>query len=473
LIDLYGQVKEVKMLYQELQTIEKNSSKYKKIDGAHEDVLGKLLKLAYQLESYPNYNERSKRLLRRTSFYETLAGGITGFAALRKAVDVTVRFSQKIIGFKKLVIVNKLPGETTSSPPPRTIKEKNRRQPQPTPTMTVRVALPTQKSPVLSEDVLPPQVVKVTYRPRGQAIATKSSQQVKLTTSSTIIPSKAGLPPQRTDVYQQRPHIRSPPNDADQETGTEWAQEWLGKSYVTLPAISKWNAKKAAAPTPPNKSTHEPSTKANISGQVMTPTPVQLHPQLSSCAQRFEAFVAPARQYLAPAERSLGFGQLQPVSKRDALLLVAVLLENQIPDTQWDAYYRLGFVVCKDKAECDVLRTIYTGLLCSSREKTVSFEKLWQSLHENTLVKFLEGYHFGLLRKKNPNLETFLSAPAYARTSVWRLVQFVQIGDKPNVEPFPAIRRDYGFSHTQCKTREDIQLLKSIYAEILQKRIPD
>jgi hypothetical protein len=470
LIRFYGQVKEVEVLHQELNHLKKNSLAYTKVDKAYEKALLGLLKLACHLKSKPAGNRRMERLLGKASFYEPLACGITALAAPRQAVDVMVRFSQKIVGFRKLVIVNGLPGGTTSSPPPRTIKETYRPQPQPTPATTIRVAPPTQKSPVLSEDVLPPQVVKVTYRLRGQATAPKISEQVKPTTSSITV--SAGLHPHRTDAYRQRPQICSPPNNADQTIGKEWAQEWLKKSYVALPAISKWNAKKAAAPAPPNKAAHEPSTKANISGQAMIPKLVQPLSQPSSIVEKFEAFVAPARQYLAPAERSLGFRELQPVSKRDSLLLVAVLLENQIPDTQWDAYYSFGFVVCRDKAERDVLRTIYTGLLCSAGEKTVSFEKLWQSLNENTLVKFLEGYHFGLLRRKNPNLETFLSAPAYARMSVWRLVQFVQIGDEPNVEPFPSIRRDYGFWYTQCKNREDVQLLKSIYAKILQKEPP-
>lgn len=77
-------------------------------------------------------------------------------------------------------------------------------------------------------------------------------------------------------------------------------------------------------------------------------------------------------------------------------------------------------------------------------------------------------------RSDLPFLEAFLSIPFAVGgpyPSVWRLKQFVAIGDPAEHPPIAALQWDYGFGN--CQTFEEVCILMEIYKRLLQHRDVD
>ncbi|KAF2660159.1 hypothetical protein K491DRAFT_589746 [Lophiostoma macrostomum CBS 122681] len=181
-----------------------------------------------------------------------------------------------------------------------------------------------------------------------------------------------------------------------------------------------------------------------------------------------ERLLQPAREWLEPSERHRTLRELEPSSKREALLLLAFLLEGQPPTADLDIYFDFGFVVCKTEDETMILAGLYKALLTKPGEKVDMFYQVWRALADNTLVELFDDNGYPTFRDEIPALERFLSASPGRRPTVWRLIQFIR--QQENTDPSAWLQRDYGFQF--CKQREEVERLKNIYSAILKKSSP-
>jgi hypothetical protein len=189
---------------------------------------------------------------------------------------------------------------------------------------------------------------------------------------------------------------------------------------------------------------------------------------VSTSEDPLERLLSPARQWLEPSERHLTLRELEPSAKRKVLLLLACLLDSQVPTPAFDIYFDFGFVVCTKPKETMTLAGLYKELLTNCGQKVDMFFELWKALSDNTLVQLFDRYGYETFRDEIPVLERFLTAPPGRRPTVWRLIHFLRQED--NTDPSPWLQRDYGFQF--CKHREEVERLKSIYRAILQKSRP-
>ncbi|KAF2878339.1 hypothetical protein BDV95DRAFT_600999 [Massariosphaeria phaeospora] len=188
----------------------------------------------------------------------------------------------------------------------------------------------------------------------------------------------------------------------------------------------------------------------------------------ASTSDPSEGFFGPARAFLPPAERQLGFRQLVPPAKRHAFLLLACLLRQKNPDPQWDCYHVFGYPTCRNQDEAQALGGIYSAIFTQCGEKVAMFAEVWRALEPNTVTQLFDKYDYQLFREAVPEVELFLRTQPNARESVWRLVQFLRATD--TTDPPPCLQRDYGFD--RCKHREDVMALKGIYSQVLKGRHP-
>lgn len=172
--------------------------------------------------------------------------------------------------------------------------------------------------------------------------------------------------------------------------------------------------------------------------------------------------------YLPPSERHIGLQKLEPIEKRETLLLVRSILENQTPNPSWNCYYLFGFPVCRDEDERQILVELYRVVLTTCSDKVSTFKNLWQALKQNTLPALFEKHGWSHCYRYIPDLKNFLATPVKKRPSVFRLIQFIQAEE--STDPPPCLIRDYGFDI--CRMREEVTVLKNIYKEMLATQGP-
>jgi hypothetical protein len=169
-----------------------------------------------------------------------------------------------------------------------------------------------------------------------------------------------------------------------------------------------------------------------------------------------------AMEFLLESDRQCGLAHLD-ATKKNALGLIEAVLHGKIPEPKENAYLLCGFAACRSAKEKAELRQIYSAYLLGRINKTKGFQALCHALEADTLLSLLEESReireaiCGL-----PGASLFLRISNKRKPTVWRLIQFL---DDTATEPPAYLRRDYGFQ--LCKTREEVQVLKDIYSDIL------
>jgi hypothetical protein len=190
------------------------------------------------------------------------------------------------------------------------------------------------------------------------------------------------------------------------------------------------------------------------------------HPNLAANQQNDALNLV--RPFLARQDRSPSVVQIQPASERDTVQLIGTVLRGNLLPMSANSWYTFGFVTTQNVEEERRLGGLYAALLKDARDPTSIFREITTAMETNTVIKLFDIKGYGHFREVFPRLEAFLTAPPAKRSSVWRLKQFIH--DEANTEPLPCLQRDYGFKF--CKQREEVQLLKGIYARVLDKVKP-
>jgi hypothetical protein len=175
-----------------------------------------------------------------------------------------------------------------------------------------------------------------------------------------------------------------------------------------------------------------------------------------------------AKKYLAPHERNIGVNLLQPISKQSAYMLVISLINGSNPLPEWNAYHHFGYAACRDEDECQRLGGTYRAILRECESESAALLKLYKALDDNALMNLFDDHKYSLIRQHIPDLERYLNTKAPERETVWTLIQFIRAKDQ--TDPPKSLLGGYRFEF--CKTRENVQVLKDLYADILKKMHP-
>ncbi|KAJ4289782.1 hypothetical protein N0V90_011112 [Kalmusia sp. IMI 367209] len=229
---------------------------------------------------------------------------------------------------------------------------------------------------------------------------------------------------------------------------------------------------------PPISQHSQPSTRA-IAPQSLEPKPRAKLPIVGQPSQltrpgnppkvtNIDHILAPARAYLSDSDRHIGPLSLKPLAKRNALMLTASVIDGQIPNPDWEAYYAFGYPACETEEEVQKLGGLYREILTDAPSKTTVFGELWRAVQDDALPALFDKYGWSSFRDDMPGLERFLHKVTDSRESVYRLIQFLR--SRENTDPPPVLIRDYGFH--RCKQREQVAILKEVYMKALGKLGP-
>lgn len=174
------------------------------------------------------------------------------------------------------------------------------------------------------------------------------------------------------------------------------------------------------------------------------------------------------RSYLPEEDRRLHLLKLQPPSKLAAALLIGCVLHGIPVPPGSDTYYTFGFSTCCNEEHVRELAGYYRQLLDTTLSPTVVFQGIMKALEHGTLPGLLRNKSHQNLDKNFPVLTQFLLMQPEKRFSVHRLIQFIR--DEDNEEPFPCLKRDYGFKF--CTQREQVAKLKVLYSNVIDKGGP-
>ncbi|KAJ4982650.1 hypothetical protein SVAN01_11862 [Stagonosporopsis vannaccii] len=171
------------------------------------------------------------------------------------------------------------------------------------------------------------------------------------------------------------------------------------------------------------------------------------------------------RPYLSKEDQEHGIYRLHSSAKQDTAILVAFVLRGLVPSPASNAYYRFGFVVCKDCPAQARLCSTYRRFLSRKQGKQANFRDLVQALEANKLPLLPDddGHQHKLVM--HHSVRDFLLVRPQERPSVFRLIQFLR--DEDNDEPPPCVKRDYGFR--LCTQREHVTALRNLYTAILSR----
>jgi hypothetical protein len=164
-----------------------------------------------------------------------------------------------------------------------------------------------------------------------------------------------------------------------------------------------------------------------------------------------------------------GFGEeladIHPALKGTVSEMVACVLGSRVPEANKVAYYLFGFVACQNEDEVQRLGMLYKLIFTGSESPIAAVTELCKALAQDQIPQFFARHNWEVFRSELPQLEQFLTTPIHERATVFRLVQFLRtVGD---TSPPPVLIRDYGFHF--CKLREEVQILKDIYQETLDR----
>ncbi|KAF1833898.1 hypothetical protein BDW02DRAFT_356178 [Decorospora gaudefroyi] len=209
------------------------------------------------------------------------------------------------------------------------------------------------------------------------------------------------------------------------------------KQYLSKP-MKRYKAAALPQPTPP-------------------PPPFGLDPLMDT-----------VQPYLPPEDRGLGLIRLQPATKQATIELIGTVLRGNILPIRTTAWYAFGFVTTKDEdAERD-LAGLYAAIVKEAEDPQTIFQELLHALETHKLPTLFDTKQYPNFRTPFPYLEPFLTAQPSQRFTVWRLRQFIY--HPTDTDPPPCLQRDYGFRF--CKQREEVERLKAIYKQMLQKLGP-
>lgn len=153
---------------------------------------------------------------------------------------------------------------------------------------------------------------------------------------------------------------------------------------------------------------------------------------------------------------------IHPMLKHAVLYLAACVSKNCLPDPRSEGYYLFGFAACNETHQ---LFELYKIILKGAASHNAKVVELCLALNHDRIPQWFDRYGCGSFRSSLPHLESFLVAPILERPTVFRLVQFLR--SKDDTSPKRVLIRDYGFH--RCRTREQVNVLKDIYIETLNR----
>lgn len=209
-------------------------------------------------------------------------------------------------------------------------------------------------------------------------------------------------------------------------------------------------------------------------------------------------FFDQAKPYLDSEDQNKNPKELKPDAKVHCYHMLAMVLNMRYPHPNDENWYRFGFCTCRGEGAESRLAGLYLELLVGEGDKLfddvptahpnlplqalqerhnfqpATFTEFWQAYQSGTLIQLMDSK---LLLRKDfrsdfPFLEAFLSIPPAVvggppYPSVWKLKQFVAIGDPAaGHPPIAAPQCDYGFGN--CQTFEEVCILMEIYKRLLQ-----
>jgi hypothetical protein len=174
------------------------------------------------------------------------------------------------------------------------------------------------------------------------------------------------------------------------------------------------------------------------------------------------------KDYLLPQERKMGLHQLQPASKRSAYMLVFALASGNNPLPEWKSYYDFGYAACRDGDQCQLLGGTYRAILNECDNKPAGLIKIYKAFDNNALMSLIDDHGYSLIRRDIPDLERYLSTKEHDKETIWKLVQFIRAKDKTDAPK--SLLGGYRFDY--AKGREDVQILKDLYANMLNTMHP-
>ncbi|KAH7117988.1 hypothetical protein B0J11DRAFT_441423, partial [Dendryphion nanum] len=163
---------------------------------------------------------------------------------------------------------------------------------------------------------------------------------------------------------------------------------------------------------------------------------------------------------------------LKPVSKQLAMILLGYVLQKKHPPPVSDAFLAFGYVTCsfanaaRDEPYLSrMFVRIFTSCGDKEETKTLTFRRFWEAFEHNRLGEFLGEYHD--YQSLFPYLNDFLNTPPQARLSIWELKWFLRMD---GYDPPMKICIDFGFIN--CKQRDQVEILKTLYQRMLTKISP-
>lgn len=189
------------------------------------------------------------------------------------------------------------------------------------------------------------------------------------------------------------------------------------------------------------------------------------------------------QQYLQPEDRGKSMDEIQPWSKRTALMMFAMAAQlcNPPPSLPW-LYDAFGFCICRDEHEEGELGGLYYRLIIgdgpnfwsqegqgSPRSGPCSFTEFWRAFDEGRLIGLMDSKGLKFERQRFRHLDKVLSYPDGApRLAVWNLQAF--LNDRAATVVPKQVLIKYGFF--RCRNPRDTTALKELYRAVLTRADP-